>query len=326
MGSEGWARGGPGRLSRAVLILIALVGALLAAPGALAATFTVNSAADTDDGVCDFLGCTLREAINDANSTPGHDFILFQIGVGGSETIFPLTPLPNIDNLATIDATTQTGYPGAPLITIDGTFASDNTTGLNVQAGGTTIRGLAIGHFGRGIVLGSGGNDVQANYLGIDGGGSTPIPNDIGVYVVSSGNRIGDGTAAHRNVISGNTFNGVEIAANTSNSIYGNYIGTDASGNFPVPNVTGVYVRTNSNTIGANDSRRNVISGNTGIGVVVDQASSNTIVGNYIGTDADGTSAVANTNGGVQIVGGPGAANGNTEASTSSPGTATPVS
>ena len=42
---------------------------------------------------------------------------------------------------------------------------------------------------------------------------------------------------------------------------------------------------------------------------MVDQASSNTIVGNYIGTDPDGTSAVANTNGGVQIVGGPEAAN-----------------
>ena len=90
MGSEGWGRRRPDRPRRAVFVFIALVGALLVAPNALAALYTVNSTADPGDGVCTVFDCTLREAIDAANASVGADDITFQIGIGGSYTIFPL--------------------------------------------------------------------------------------------------------------------------------------------------------------------------------------------------------------------------------------------
>lgn len=66
-------------------------------------TFTGNSNAGPGDGTCDATGCTLREAINAANSTPGADTILFDLGQ--SATITPDSELPFITDSAglTID-------------------------------------------------------------------------------------------------------------------------------------------------------------------------------------------------------------------------------
>ncbi|HXD12068.1 MAG TPA: CSLREA domain-containing protein, partial [Anaerolineales bacterium] len=43
------------------------------------ATQVVTSAADTDDGFCNVDGCTLREAINAANTNEGLDVVVFNI-------------------------------------------------------------------------------------------------------------------------------------------------------------------------------------------------------------------------------------------------------
>ena len=59
---------------------------------AYAATFTVNSAADPGDGICDATECTLREAIDAANASAGADAITFSIGAG-AQTIAPTSPL-----------------------------------------------------------------------------------------------------------------------------------------------------------------------------------------------------------------------------------------
>src|SRR5256886_4588758 len=53
-------------------------------PTALAATFTVNTADDHNDGVCNAADCTLREAINAANEG---DTISFNIPASGVHTI-----------------------------------------------------------------------------------------------------------------------------------------------------------------------------------------------------------------------------------------------
>jgi len=44
-----------------------------------AASLSVNNLADTDDGTCDATHCTLREAINAANTNPGADTITFSV-------------------------------------------------------------------------------------------------------------------------------------------------------------------------------------------------------------------------------------------------------
>ena len=49
----------------------------------------------------------------------------------------------------TIDATTQPGYAGRPLVELNGTYAgSSAVNGLSVSAGNSVIKGLAINRFG----------------------------------------------------------------------------------------------------------------------------------------------------------------------------------
>src|SRR5215218_24327 len=113
------ACGRPRRPRHGAILVAALACALFAVPNAFAAVYNVNRSDDIDHGVCDAVtGCTLRDAINAANNTVGLDNITFQIGVGGSYTISPASALPDITDDVTIDATTQTGYAGAPLIAL----------------------------------------------------------------------------------------------------------------------------------------------------------------------------------------------------------------
>ena len=79
----------------------------------LLATFSVVNQADLGAG-------SLRQAILDANAAPGSDTIVFNIGGTGVKTILPASPLPTITGSVTLDASTQPGYAGTPLIELDG--------------------------------------------------------------------------------------------------------------------------------------------------------------------------------------------------------------
>jgi CSLREA domain-containing protein len=278
--------------------------ALFAVPNALSAIYNVNRPDDVDHGVCEAVtGCTLRDAINAANATVGADNITVRIGIGGSNTISPASALPLITDDVTIDATTQTGYAGAPLIELNGSVAGLGVDGLRITGGAATIFGLAIVNFGGAGIAFSGsssGSFVAGDYVGIGAGGSVAQGNSVGVLVAATNTTIGGTNDSARNVISGNTGNGVTVSG-TGNKVLGNYVGLDASGNLARPNLRGVVVAANSNTIGA--LGRNVVSGNTLVGVAISRASNNTVDGNYIGTDADGSTAVPNGGGGLQIVG-----------------------
>jgi hypothetical protein len=82
------------------------------------------------------------------------------------------------------------------------------------------------------------------------------------------------------------------------NHIWGNYIGTNATGVDPVPNRTGIYLSNGSFNIigGDNPEFRNVISGNmqNGIHILNPSARGNRIIGNFIGTDVSGTKDLGN--------------------------------
>ncbi len=69
-------------LLMAALALVLLVGVLLAKP-AHAKTFAVNSTNHPGSGVCDVAECTLKEAINEANTNAESDTIGFASGLGG---------------------------------------------------------------------------------------------------------------------------------------------------------------------------------------------------------------------------------------------------
>lgn len=76
---------------------------------AAAATFTVDNTVDPGDGTCGSPGCTLREAITEANANPGADTIVFNITGAGVHTITPTSALPDLTEAVTIDGYTQSG-------------------------------------------------------------------------------------------------------------------------------------------------------------------------------------------------------------------------
>jgi uncharacterized repeat protein (TIGR01451 family) len=267
-------------------------------------TLFVTTNADSGTG-------SLRQAILDANNAAVCN-VPCTIGFnlpGGQLTIAPPTSLPAITaGGVTIDATTQPGYSGAPLITLDGSSNPNPSAGLQLSGGFDTVKGLSIVTFqGSAIAIDTAGNDtISANYLGLHTDGSTAGQNaGDGVLVATANNTIGGATAAARNVISGNFGSGVVIKGASGNAVRGNYIGLNAAGTTNVANQTdGVQILNgaSNNTIGGTTAaERNVISGNNNSGIYVSSGTSNcsgnAISGNFIGTDAAGTGSLGNTTG-----------------------------
>ncbi|MBA3596534.1 MAG: DUF4347 domain-containing protein [Methylibium sp.] len=155
--------------------------------------------------------------------------------------------------------------------------------------------------------LGTDGNTARGNYIGTNADGTAALGNALaGIYISAgaSGNTIGGTATADRNVISGNTSSGIRLFNASSNVIQGNYIGTDAAGAVAMANsVSGVRVEGGSGNIigGTTTGARNLISGNTLRGVHITSSDMNEIVGNYIGTDVFGTTALGNSRQGVRI-------------------------
>jgi Calx-beta domain/Carboxypeptidase regulatory-like domain/Beta-propeller repeat len=253
---------------------------------------------------------SLRDAIINANATPGTDTITFNIPGPGVKTINLVISLPDITDRVVIDGTTQPGYAGTPLIELNGSAAGGNANGLVIKAGGSTVRGLAIGNFGanfgsgNGIVLNACDNNViQANYIGIAPDGTTARLNSRGIQLTSSSNNvIGGTTSATRNVISGNS-TGIEISG-SSNVIQGNFIGTNATGTAAVRNnnAIGIFSSEFTNNLigGTAAGAGNLISGNGS--AIVTNGNGTTIQGNLIGTDVTGTIKLPNTLG-IEAVG-----------------------
>ena len=151
-------------------------------------------------------------------------------------------------------------------------------------------------------------NTISGNFIGVNVSGTLDLGNSFnGVYITNDaqGNLIGGDVPGERNVISGNDDSGIFVNGNR-NVISGNYIGTDTSGLEELGNGDfGVYVNNRSlNVIGGDTAgERNVISanGNHGIYLYWSQTMSTTVLGNYIGLDANGTGDLGNYSFGVAI-------------------------
>lgn len=268
------------------------------------ATFAVTTTADSGAG-------SLRDAITKANKTSAADVIQFKIG-SGLKTITPTSSLPYVKYPVTIDGTTQGGYNGTkPLIEIRGDKAGSGSNGFILGGGGSTVKGLIINRFSQTgiLVVTKGGNTIKGNWIGLSNTGTSAAANkNKGIVIQSSGNTIGGtGGAKDRNVISGNTGQGIQLytAAASGNKVLGNYIGTDSTGAKAVANTnSGVAIAGGpKNTIGGSTAAaRNVISGNKEDGVVINKSTStyNVIAGNYIGISANGKSKVGNGHYGVE--------------------------
>lgn len=278
--------------------------------GPPAVHFTVNTTDDTDDGACTASNCSLREAINAANSTAGFNGIYFNIPGSGVHIIETNTGFPEITDPVMIDATTQPGWAGTPLIELRSSWAQHQTA-ISVHGGSSTIEGFSIVNFNIGVEIKDNTNVwVVGNYIGIQPDGATAEGNHYAVEVWSGENHIGGPQPGNRNFISGNT-SGVEVnCGSDKNQIQNNFIGLGAAGTSKVANATyGIHICGKSNTVGGTDAMTgNVISGNAGNGVEIQAgsgaaypATGNQLVHNMIGTDAIGMNGFGNGQNGVFI-------------------------
>ena len=155
-------------------------------------------------------------------------------------------------------------------------------------------------------------NQIVGNYIGVTPAGTAARPNTLnGIFIGNFGTVTN--TLINANVISGNSANGISASNGGTMTITGNFIGTNAAGTAAIPNVTsGINFNSTSNAVigGVGGAARNVISGNTGAGVIIQAGSGiqagvnstgNIVQGNYIGTNATGTAALANGGGGVSL-------------------------
>ena len=264
---------------------------------------------------------SLRQAILDANASGSPSSIVFSIpttdpGFNGRWfTIRPTSGLPWVTQDGTsIDGSTEAVFagdtnPSGPEVELNGSLAP-GAAGLEVLSSGNRINDLVVdGFVGPGAdgigIIGSGSNNVvTGSYIGLDPTGSMAVGNNQGVGIYAgTGNRIGGTTAAERNVISGNAFNGIEILTN-GNVVEGNYVGTDASGTGAIGNGQegiGLEESAGENVIGGSSpGAGNVSSGNAHCGVWV-AGSGNLVQGNYLGTDVTGTMLLGNAQDGVSV-------------------------
>ncbi len=142
------------------------------------------------------------------------------------------------------------------------------------------------------------GNKIGTNISGNSANGNSPA----GITVASGATNIiiGGDDESDRNIISGNTIGIMHPGEDVV--IKGNYIGTDRSGMFAVPNTQhGIALTGQSNTI-----FNNVISGNGLYGIIMSHllnpCTNNKIYGNKIGVTANDTLPLPNLTG-INILG-----------------------
>lgn len=246
--------------------------------------WTVNSINDLDDGVCNAVHCSLREAIIAANNSIDTDVIAFEIIGNRPFVIVPNTPLPAITgDGTTIDGTTQPDYLLGDIV-IQSTVITANNSGLTIAASDVGVFGLKIVGF------------VENNSAGIEVSGNGFLSN-LQIGAPNKGNIVGDNW---HGIILRQITNCADV------TIQSNYVGVDPSdgmanigngiGGISIlqGNCTNVLIGGNSNV-----GEGNIVGFNGGgIGTRVPQT---TIQGNFIGTDETGTMNLGNQFSGILL-------------------------
>lgn len=179
--------------------------------------------------------------------------------------------------------------------------------GIN-QTEGNVISGNAGD--GIGLEIGSLGARVRGNRIGINATGTAAVANaGAGINIGGGAHQIGGNSIAARNQISGNAQIGVVIGNLTGTiTVSGNYIGSNGVGTAAIPNgAGGIRVLNTGGSLvigGANSNEGNLISGNNDYGITLDGDTSEVgVLGNRIGTSADGSAALPNQGAGISLSG-----------------------
>ena len=203
-----------------------------------------------------------------------------------------------------------------------GKFALGNSgDGVTItDAGGSLIggvtpsaRNLLSGNVWSGVgISGASASQtlVQGNFIGVDVTGSARLGNGYTGVDVADGpsNSVGGVLAGAGNLISGNSDSGVALRAGATGSVVqGNFIGTDVLGSLSLGNAAGgIYIYGAANCLigGTVPEAGNLISGDQKVGISIGDpgATGNVVQGNFIGTTADGLSAMGNQWHGIEIL------------------------
>jgi hypothetical protein len=166
--------------------------------------------------------------------------------------------------------------------------------GPNNTVGGTlaAARNVISGNFNDGVLVANGGSGavVQGNFIGTNNAGTSAVGNGTGIEVDDNSVLIGGLTAA-RNVISGNTGDGMDIDSGVSGTkVQGNYIGANATGGGGLGNAGYGINCAGSNVLigGSVLAASNLITTNTTGGVNISAGSGNIIRRNTITTNGPG--------------------------------------
>jgi hypothetical protein len=153
---------------------------------------------------------------------------------------------------------------------------------------------------------------IRGNLIGTDSTGSSAMANLVGILINFARNiTIGGAVPGSRNVVSGNSLEGILIEGNnvaggpSGTTIQGNYIGLNATGNSALPNRDGIQLLRADESVligGANVNAANFISGNTRTGISMFESTGHRVIGNRIGLRADGVSPQGNAYHGVFIL------------------------
>jgi len=244
-----------------------------------AAQFTVNATDDVSDGSCDLVHCSLREAIEAANTSAGPDRIVFLPEALKGSPIRLQSALPPAREALWIDGRSAQGG----LVELDGTRAGSEASGLVVEAGWSTVQGLWIHGFAKdGLVVAGDLAVVEGNIVGSARAGGAGNGGS-GIKILSAQNQVGGQSKAAGNQVSGNLGPGIELwgAAAQENRVEGNQIGLAAGE--PAGNRVGVLIHggAENNQIGSREAA-NEIAYQQGSGVVVDSGRYNVVEGNTI--------------------------------------------
>ncbi len=175
-----------------------------------------------------------------------------------------------------------------------------NVIAGNGDTGGSASNGAGIAIVG----TNSSGNTIQNNYIGVASDGVTALRNtDHGIQILAgnNGNQIGGTAAGSGNIVIGPTNQrGIRVLSD-SNTIQGNLVGVGLGGNTAIGSGIGLEVTGSNNLIGGyTAAARNIISANTSVNLSIAGAG-NTVVGNYIGTNAAGNASLGSNGTGIEI-------------------------
>ncbi len=242
---------------------------LLAAGPAHAATFTVNLTGDAPDA-------NLANAVCDVNASAAGNQCTFRAAIQEAND----NPGADIINFNISGTGVKTISPASELPVVSRPVTIDAYTQR-----GAKPNSLAVGN--------NAALRIQLSGTGVPGG---------------TGLRIGGPNTTVKGLVINRWANGVRIGDSNAigNKITGNFIGTNASGTQDLGNGdNGVDISdAPNNTIGGpTPGTRNVISGNEAFGISIANAGAtgNKVIGNYVGTDRNGTTDLGNSGDGVFI-------------------------